>query len=64
MKKALRDSKWYWYVPFIFLFCLGNITNWIFNPRTRSERHHRYTLSISLVFPTIIISFFILKYIW
>lgn len=31
MKQAIKDSRWYWYIPIVFFFFIEEATDWAFN---------------------------------
>lgn len=55
MLKAIKDSKWYWWIPIIWLFCIHKMSKWIFEPDSYVERTYRGLLVELLMFPTLFI---------
>jgi hypothetical protein len=51
MKKAIKDSKWWFYIPIISMLFMSKITCWIFDGKTTLERQWR---SILILYSTII----------
>jgi len=58
MRKAIKDAKWYWFIPTVWLFVLPQLAKWILDPEENSVRMSRYILSLYLMFPTVIILFY------
>ena len=62
MKKAILDSKWYWYVSLVWVFYIHQMSKWCFEPESYSERVSRSILTDMLMFPTIIFTLAIIIY--
>lgn len=41
MIQAIKDSKWYWYIPIVGLFFISSIVDWIFEPKVVQDMHYR-----------------------
>lgn len=54
-RKAIRDSKWWFFIPFAGLVKINDMTKWIFEPDTYIERGNRFLLTWCLTLIDVII---------
>jgi len=58
---ALKQTKWWWHLPFVFLFILPTISRWIMEPEKAEERMPRLIVSEYMIPPTILYIFILAK---
>lgn len=63
MRKAIKDSKWYWYISLLWLYFLPTMSKWTLEEKDGLESGWRLFLIEILMFPTIITGFLIVFYI-
>lgn len=61
MRKAIKDSKWYWWIPLVYFIFLFKISKWTFEPDSIQERADRGTLCDFLMLPSLIIIIIIIS---
>lgn len=54
MRKAIKESRWFWYIPVIWLFCIPEMSKWALSAEQEIDRGWRIILIDFLMFPTII----------
>lgn len=62
MKKAIKDSKWYWWIPIVYVFYIGEIIDWTFESDDVEERNNRHNLATLLIYPNIFVTIGIILY--
>lgn len=64
MKKAIKDSKWYWWIPIVYVFYMFEMSVWVFDDsKSIKERQYRQLLTQLLMFPSIFIIIGIINFI-
>jgi hypothetical protein len=56
IKKALLESKWYWFLPIIGMYLLKDIAVWVMSGDTFQIRYGRYNLILCLFVPIQVVS--------
>lgn len=51
MKRAFKESKWYWYIPIISMFWIKQMAEWILNGENEAERSNRYVVIMYSFYP-------------
>lgn len=57
---AIRNSKWYWYLPLFWFIYLHKMTKWTIEGKDHIECSYRVILLQLLMFPQIFYVFYIL----
>lgn len=60
MIKAIKDSKWYWWIPVVYFIFLLDICKWTLEPDLIQERANRSLLSEILMLPSFITTIIII----
>jgi hypothetical protein len=55
MKKAFKDSKWYWYIPILWFYFLPQISRWMLNGENLNERAFRLVVTEILILPNVFV---------
>ena len=56
MRKAILDSKWYWYLPLIWIYCIPQMSRWTLSGQDELERGWRMILTEFLMFPSVLVT--------
>lgn len=51
--QAARQSRWYWWLPVVWIFCIPQMSRWTFDSNEYLVRAWRSNLVILLMFPTL-----------
>jgi len=62
MKKAILESKWWFYIPIISLLFLNKISKWVLDGETFNDRCYRDILMSCAVFIHVIPIYGIITY--
>jgi hypothetical protein len=56
-----KDSKWYWWLPIIWIYYIPTMSRWALSAETKLERQWRMVLTLYLMFPSILIIIYIIS---
>jgi hypothetical protein len=45
MKTEILNTKWYWWIPILGLYFIGEMSGWVFDGTTELSRARRMTIS-------------------
>lgn len=64
MKKALLDSKWWFYIPIISIFFLKKMVDWVFEGKSSIEMSWRHVVITYTIFLHTIPLMYLIMYIF
>lgn len=59
MLREIFNTKWYWWIPFVYLLFVPRMVKWAFEPEKLEDKLNRDTLVNLMMFPTLLIACYI-----